>query len=403
LSYSGPCAQLPPGLDRLSHGIDVTRFDLFPPDFTGDNGYGKTIFDFTCTKGKKWQNPYTNQIFDQPDQIESIVNLPGGVMEYESEVSITYQERASARGKKCGLNILGIFSFGRSHRKSMEQITAHEKVLTSCHSHVSAYAVELEPSWKEAAGATMKGFMDHLPNTYLENAAAYQDFLNKFGTHYFQIARYGGVMNVESETTKDYATTHTAQAMSIQAGISYFNIVGITGGHSQGKQAQDKVYAENTITQANYYGGTANPSAGIAGFQNWMSSAQKDPWIFGGQMESILDFVPEGPKKVALGTAIAVKMDLAYLDELLHSLEILKTNPYINVAGANNFVAALNAEKVKPIPVHATVVSLGTQVNAFVNAEKGKKAPKPNCQIVYDSKQKKNVCVNPATCTCTIH
>jgi hypothetical protein len=403
LSYSGPCAQLPPGLDRLSHGIDVTRFDLYPPDLTGDNGYGKTIFDFTCNKGKKWQNPYTNQIFDQPDQIESIVNLPGGVMDYETEISITYEERARARSKKCGLNILGIFSFSRSHAKSMEQITAHQKVLTSCHAHVSAYAVELAPSWKEIAGATMKGYMDHLPDTYLANPAAYQDFVNKFGTHYFQLARYGGVMNVESETTMDYAVSHSAQTMAIQAGISYFNTVGITGGHTQGKQAQDKVYAENTVTQANYYGGTANPSAGIAGFQNWMSSAQKDPWLFGGQMESIQNFVPEGPKKAALGTAIAVKLDWAYLDELSHSLQILKTNPYINQAGANNFVAQVNAERVKPIPPHDRVVQLGQQVEAFVNAERVKRAPKPNCQVVYDKKQKKNVCVNPATCVCTVH
>jgi hypothetical protein len=381
----------------------VTRFDLFPPDFTGDNGYGKTIFDFTCNKGKKWQNPYTNQIFDHPDQIESIVNLPGGIMDYETEVSITYQERARAKARKCGLNLLGLFSFSRSHSKSMEQITAHQKVLTSCHAHVSAYAVELAPSWREIAGATMKHDLDQLPATYLANPGAFQGFLNSYGTHYFQIARYGGVMNVESETTVDYALTHTAQTMSIQAGISFFNTVGITGGHAQGKQAQDKVYAENTITQANYYGGTANPSAGIAGFQNWMSSAQKDPWIFGGQMESILTFIPEGPKKVALGTAIAVKLDLAYLDELLRSLQILKTNPYINQAGADSFVNQVNAEKVKPIPPHDRVTSLGQQVEAFVNAEKLKKAPKPNCQIVYDKKQKKNVCVNPATCTCTVH
>jgi hypothetical protein len=403
LCYSVPCAQLPPGLDRLSHGIDVTRFDLFPPDLTGDNGYVKTIFDFTCNKQKKWQNPYTNIIHDQPDQIESIVELPGGILDSETEISMTYQERSKATAKKFGLNLFGCFSFARSHQKSNEDINAHKKVLTSCHAHVSAYTVELAPSWKETVGATMKHDLDLLPNTYNVNPNAYQDFVNKYGTHYFEVARYGGVMNVESQTNIDYASKQTGQAMSIQAGISYFNIVGINGGHTQAKKVLDKGYEENTITQVSYYGGTANPSAGIPGFHNWMSSAQKDPWIFGGQMQSIQDFIPEGPKKAAIGTAIAVKLDWAYLDELLHSLAVLKLNPNINKAGADNFVAQVKAERAKPIPPHDRVVILGQQVEAFVNAEKGKGPAKPLCKLVYNPSLKKNVCVNPATCICNVH
>jgi hypothetical protein len=291
LSQSGPCAQLPPGLEKLTHGIDVTKFDLFPPDFTGDNGYGKPIFGFTCDKAKKWQNSYTNETFDLPDQIDSIDMIPGGVLNKETEISINYQDSVRSTGQKLGISLLGMFSFSRSHQKIMEKITTHHEVLTTVHSHVSAYAVEMSPLWKEMAGATMKGFMDHLPDTYAADANAYQKFVSEFGTHYFQIARFGGAIRVESNTTKDYALTHTGKTIELQAGIAYMNILGAEGGHTEGQQHQDAVYHANTVAQTFYYGGTANPTKhGTSGFQNWIVSAEKDPWIFGGQMESILNF-----------------------------------------------------------------------------------------------------------------
>jgi hypothetical protein len=404
LSQSGPCAQLPPDLEKLTHGIDVTRFDLFPPDFTGDNGYGKPIFGFTCDKAKKWQNSYTNETFDLPDQIESIAIIPGGVLNKETEISVNYQDSVRSTGQKLGISLLGMFSLSRSHQKIMEKITTHHEVLTTVHSHVSAHAVEMSSFWKEMAGATMKGFMDHLPDTYAADANAYQKFVNEFGTHYFQIARFGGVIRVESDTTKNYALEHTAKTIELQAGIAYMNILGAEGGHTQDQQPQDAAYHANTTTQAFYYGGTSNPNKhGASLFQSWVVSAEKDPWIFGGQMESILNFLPNGPKKTAVQTAIAVKLDWAYLDELAHSLNILKLNPLVNQVGANNLLKQVKAERVKPIPPHDGVVILGQEVEAFVNAEKGKETVKPICKVVHDKKLHKDVCVQPTTCICKLN
>jgi hypothetical protein len=49
-SYSIGCSSLPPGLDKLSHGIDITKFDLLPTDFTKSNGFARNIFDITSNK-----------------------------------------------------------------------------------------------------------------------------------------------------------------------------------------------------------------------------------------------------------------------------------------------------------------------------------------------------------------
>ncbi len=396
-----PCSLIPPGLDRVSHGVDATTFDLFPPDLTEANGFVHTVFDFTCDQKKKWTNPYTNQVYDLPDQVESIVKESGGQMDKKTDFHLTYQEYTHSKGSKCGIpGIPGIFSFSKSSASIMENINAKERVLTEVSAHVSAYRVKLIPPTAEHSGEDMTHDLNNLPNNYLENPGLYQKFLNDFGTHFFQESLFGGLMKIDSLTTRKYAMTHTAKRMSTEGGIQFLMFLGLSGGHSKSQEEMDKEYVANSIVKESYYGGTADLiKTGLKGFDNWMKSAQKNPWLFEGHMQSIMTFLPEGPKKKAVGTAIGVKMDYAYLDELLKQLQILKRNPYINKAQANNFIVQLNAERKKPIPTHAQVVRLGTQVEKFVNSEKDKKAP---CKVVTDSKTKKKICEKPLTCTCSI-
>jgi hypothetical protein len=72
------CQLLPTGLERLALRVDATIFDMFALDLTSANGYVHSIFDFTCDQKKKWTNPYTNQVYDLPDQVASIVKEDGG-------------------------------------------------------------------------------------------------------------------------------------------------------------------------------------------------------------------------------------------------------------------------------------------------------------------------------------
>jgi hypothetical protein len=83
-------------------------------------------------------------------------------------------------------------------------------------------------------------------------------------------------------------------------------------------------------------------------------------------MESITTFLPNGPKKNAVTTAIDVKFDYAYLDELSRQLQIVEQRNFnTNVSQANTFISQLNVEKAKPIPPNDRVVQLGQQVEAF--------------------------------------
>ncbi len=399
-----PCALIPPGLDRVSHGVDATTFDLFPPDLTTANGLVHTVFDFTCDQKKKWTNPYTNQVYDLPDQVASIVKEDGSQMNQRVDFHINYQEYSHTKGSKCGLGLPGIFGFSHSSSSIMESICGDERVLTEVSAYVSAYRVKLIAPAAEHAGEDMTHDYNLLPNDYNQNPGLYQKFLNDYGTHFFQESLFGGLMKIDSLTTKQYAMTHTAKTMASEAGISFLGFLGVSGGASKMQQNMDRIYQQSSVIRESYYGGTADLiKTGLNGFNAWKASAQKNPWLFEGHLEPITSFLPNGPKKNAVGTAIGVKIDWAYLDECSRQMQILKQrNPYINVAQCDSFIQQLNVERAKPIPPHDRVNQLGKQVEDFFHAERGKAAPKPPCKLVLDKNTKKPVCVNPATCTCII-
>jgi hypothetical protein len=93
-----------------------------------------------------------------------------------------------------------------------------------------------------------------------------------------------------------------------------------------------------------------------------------------GHLEPITSLLPNGLKKNAVNTAIGVKLDYAYLDELSRSLKFLKKYPksHINFPVVNNYITQINAERIKPIPPHDRVVKLGAAIEGFVNLEKDK-------------------------------
>ena len=66
----GSCTNLPPNLMKMTKGVDLVSFDLFPPNPDTEQSFKSTILEFTCKKKRKWIHPFTNVSYDQPDQIE---------------------------------------------------------------------------------------------------------------------------------------------------------------------------------------------------------------------------------------------------------------------------------------------------------------------------------------------
>lgn len=47
-----PCTNIPPFLNRLRDGVDITKLDLLPIDASGNDGFRYPVMDFTCNEKK---------------------------------------------------------------------------------------------------------------------------------------------------------------------------------------------------------------------------------------------------------------------------------------------------------------------------------------------------------------
>jgi hypothetical protein len=373
------CGDLPPGMDKMSHGIDSTMFEMFPDDITTEAGFAGTIFDFTCDQKKTWTNPGNTALkYDLPDQVESITALPSGTLSHKAVVANSYQDRTKITDNS--IDISGTFGnftpkLSATAHRQMQKMIAGDRTLLRVTGHASAYQVELKPYWMEKMGSSMKSFVDtQLPNNYAENPAKFQEFVNTFGTHYFTKANFGGVMNLEMDTSKDYSEKNSEKDLQLKAGIAYGEIFSANGTHHTNQNLTDKAFAQASNIKSYYFGGNADLiNTGLDGFQKWWASALAQPWLFGGKLEQISSFLPAGLKKNAVQTAINIKLDWAALDEMTTGLGYLKQNPHIDMNTANSFIAQVQAERVKPIPPHDRVMQLRGAIDNFINVQRARK------------------------------
>jgi hypothetical protein len=114
------CQRLPPQLERLIRGIDITELDLIPTELTHANGFNHPIMEFTCNNVRKWSNPSDPSIlYDVPDQVETINSLPGGILDFKSHLYKNHEDVKKMMSVNVGLGYTpGFFSVSGSYEQS---------------------------------------------------------------------------------------------------------------------------------------------------------------------------------------------------------------------------------------------------------------------------------------------
>jgi hypothetical protein len=129
---SDVCENLPPGLQRMTRGIDITTLDLFPADLAQSNGFQRNLFALTCNKARKWTHPFDKTlVFDIPDQIETINTLPGGVMNTKTTIYENVNDYKKSMSVNVGLGVntvaYGAYSASGSYKKAQEDLSNSTK------------------------------------------------------------------------------------------------------------------------------------------------------------------------------------------------------------------------------------------------------------------------------------
>lgn len=122
-----PCTQLPPGLERMSRGVDITSLDLFPTDLSLASGYRQSLFDFTCDSGATWSHPSQAGLsFPVPDQVAAVNTVPGGALNDKLTVHKqvdSYKKQLSVQvGLDVNTVVYGDYSLSFGYKNAQEQI-----------------------------------------------------------------------------------------------------------------------------------------------------------------------------------------------------------------------------------------------------------------------------------------
>lgn len=126
-SASKACEQLPPGLERMSRGVDITSLDLFPSDLSLSSGFRQSLFEFTCDTGAKWTHPsIANLQFPVPDQISAVNTIPGGALNNKLTIHKDLSSYKKSLSVQAGLDVntlaYGDYSLSVGYKTVQEQI-----------------------------------------------------------------------------------------------------------------------------------------------------------------------------------------------------------------------------------------------------------------------------------------
>ncbi|KAK7003424.1 perivitellin-2 67 kDa subunit [Biomphalaria glabrata] len=114
IDASGQCSNLPPGIQKMVMGVDITRLDLVPLDVVGSYGFVGPILQFTCDENNTWKSP-EGIVYELPDQIWHMSSRPGGWLSASVNLYKSYEDVRSAMATEVGgEGVIWKFAFSAS-------------------------------------------------------------------------------------------------------------------------------------------------------------------------------------------------------------------------------------------------------------------------------------------------
>ncbi|CAG2183749.1 unnamed protein product, partial [Oppiella nova] len=163
----------------------------------------------TCIQGKKWQHPFDpTLVFDIPDQVDTINTLPGGVLNTKATLIETTEDFKKSKGFDLGLDVntvaYGAYGVSGSFKQAQEDLVNSTKSIVEVSAFVSAIRVDMSPYYEITPNQEFQDFVEkQLPDTIAANPAKYQEFVDTFGTHYFDSAFFGGFVQQSIELSSN--------------------------------------------------------------------------------------------------------------------------------------------------------------------------------------------------------
>ncbi|CAG2172914.1 unnamed protein product, partial [Oppiella nova] len=204
--------------------------------------------------------------------------------------------------------------------------------------------------------------------TIAANPAKYQEFVDTFGTHYFDSAFFGGFVQQSIELSSNLNLKMSEKDIKVNAEASFLSVVKIKGGYSGEDKNVTQEFKQNSEVFTAFYGGKANLLKDNNSWAQWWETVPRDPWLFGGNLKPI-DNLIEGAKKPQVAEAVRVKLDKSFLEETKQELILFKKFSPVSV---DSYVASIDKLLTQSIPTHDDVKAVKQSVADFLAKETAK-------------------------------
>ncbi|KAJ6217410.1 hypothetical protein RDWZM_008567 [Blomia tropicalis] len=171
---------------------------------------------------------------------------------------------------------------------------------------------------------------NQLTGKYNDMPEKYQEFLDTFGTHYFESGIFGGYLLQQTVINDNYRYTTRDSEINANLNAKYQSLV---NGHfdvDNNSNNRTAIFNQNTQTSRFFYGGQTNLLTNMdeKQFALWAASVPNDPWLFGGKIMPIETLISCEKVKAEVKSAVVIKRHKAYLQELKETLMLVsKTIP----------------------------------------------------------------------------
>ncbi|XP_075244690.1 perivitellin-2 67 kDa subunit-like [Convolutriloba macropyga] len=300
------CDNLPPGIAKMTLGVDIKTVDFTPLDSKQPDGYRGGVIKFTCDEGKIWQNPYNDITYQMPDQIWSIVSKPSTVMEvdktiYRSTSDFTSEQKGRFHAKVGGFwGASGSTSY--SNKKLLHELMVEDKVVTKAEAFVSTVDSVLASPTILGLSDEVQIVVDELPEDLESNPQPYFDFINYFGTHYISTAEFGGYIQMMFTTSKDFQNINSDSQLSFEAEASFFKFFSANGARSENEKSNSKNFLDTTNKRVTYHGGHTS-LLDNKNLQGWEKSVPFNPWLYSGTLIPIYQLINDDEKSESMKRA----------------------------------------------------------------------------------------------------
>jgi len=313
------CDKVMPGFELFENGYTLTDLNLLSPL---DLGTKKTILKRSCNNNLSVYNEYIGSEFQQPDQVDSIIEI-GGSGSTQTSLLITNSEQLSV---DLLLTIsesflFGIFSSSESFFATFKSLVQDAVYFGRRYVYESTYKIGLHDSFRTDIMNLSDDFqfmIDQMPNEFNETTAQqFYDAIDDRGTHYLDEAVVGCKMEYQHFTGMGKLDVMASTDIDLNAGFDFLGLLEKSGAVTGTVTAASDTYLNVTRSSMNCYGGGQNCPSDPTSYQAWLKSCPTVPTLITGTFRSVTELIRDPVKANAYQQATWSHMNRAFLEKLL--------------------------------------------------------------------------------------